>query len=121
LPLFDRNQGNIEKANIAIEQIKKQTEALDLSIRQEIINLYDHITMTRDIILKYEKSELKNAAYVRDTQQRVFGTGAQQEGLLDYFDAIGAYNDATESYYNALSDYHRDVAALNAAVGRDVW
>jgi cobalt-zinc-cadmium efflux system outer membrane protein len=120
LPLFDRNQGNIEKARIAREQLDKQILSLGLSIRHDIIDLYDHIALTKDLIFKYEKAQLKNAIYVRDTQQRVFGTGAQQEGLLDYFDAIGAYNDTLADYYNTLADYWKDSASLNAAAGRDL-
>ena len=121
LPLFDRNQGNIEKAKIAMEQIDKQISALDLSIRQEITGLYDHAVLTKDIIEKYEGGQLKNAEYVRNTQQRLFGTGSQQEGLLDYFDAMGAYNDTLEGYYDTLADYWRDTVSLNAATGKDIW
>ncbi len=121
LPLFDRNQWNKEKANLLMEQILKQAKALELSIRQEITNLYDHVSLTKELIVKYENVQLKNAEYVRDTQQRLFGTGAQQQGLLEYFDSIGAYNDTLEDYYNSLADYRKDIASLNAALGRDLW
>ena len=117
LPLFDQNQGNIRRAELTLNQIEKQIAAKELSMKQEISSLYDQLKLTQDLIKQYESSQLKNAEIVRDAQQKLYSTGAYS--LLDYLDAIGAYNDTLAAYYQTLSDYRRNVAKLNAAIGKD--
>lgn len=118
LPLFDQNQGNIRKAEVALNQIGKQIAAKELSIKQEVSSLYDQLKLTQELIKQYESSQLKNAQIVRDAQQKLYSTGAY--ALLEYLDAIGAYDDTLAAYYQALSDYRRNIARLNAAIGKDV-
>ena len=102
---------------MTLNQVEKQIASKELSIKQEISSLCDQLKLTQDLIKQYESSQLKNAEIVRDAQQKLYSTGAY--GLLDYLDAIGAYNDTLAAYYQTLSDYRRDVAKLNAAIGKD--
>jgi cobalt-zinc-cadmium efflux system outer membrane protein len=117
LPLFNRNQGNIEKAILTHGQAEKQAQSLELSIRQEISSDYAQLKLNESLIHDYEETQLANARKVRDSQQTLFGTGGS--ALLDYFDAVNAYQSTLSSYYDVVAEYRRGLARLNAAVGKD--
>src|SRR5208337_2821319 len=114
----NRNQGNIQKAMVSRNQAEKQIEALTLSIRQEIAADCDQLKLNESLIRDYEESQLENARMVRDSQQTLFGTGGS--ALLDYFDAVNAYQTTLSAYYDVVAEYRRGLARLNAAVGKDV-
>lgn len=118
LPFFNRNQGNIHKAVLAGEQLRKQADALELSTRQEIAGIYDRLILNRRLIIDYETWQLASARKVRDEQQKLVGMGST--ALLDYFDAVGAYTAAISAYYDAVGEYRRDVARLNAACAEEM-
>lgn len=118
LPIFNRNQGNIKKADLTAEQTRKQIAALELATRQEIAGIYDQLNLNRGLIIDYEARQLENARKVRDEQQKLVGMGST--ALLDYFDAVGAYAAAVSAYYDAVGEYRRNVARLNAACAQEV-
>jgi len=118
LPLFNANQGNIKRAGLTAEQLRKQIASLELATRQEIAGVYDQLVLTRRLILDYESRQLANARKVRDEQQRLVGMGSTD--LLDYFDAVGAYTSAVSAYYDAVGEYRRNVARLDASCAREV-
>jgi hypothetical protein len=76
------------------------------------------IKLNEGLIRDYEANQLDNARRVRDSQQTLFGTGGS--ALLDYFDAVSAYQTSLSSYYDVVAEYRRGLARLNAAIGKDV-
>jgi cobalt-zinc-cadmium efflux system outer membrane protein len=118
LPLFNRNQGGIQKAGVVRNQADKQMQSLVRSIRQEIAADYEQFRLNESLIHDYESTQLKNARNVRDSQQTLFGTGGS--ALLDYFDAVNAYQTTLSSYYDIVAEYRRGLARLNSAAGKDV-
>jgi cobalt-zinc-cadmium efflux system outer membrane protein len=118
LPVFNRNQGGIQKAGVIRNQADKQIQSLVLSIRQEIASDYEQFLLNESLIKDYESTQLKRAREVRDSQQTLFGTGGS--ALLDYFDAVNAYQTSLSSYYDIVAEYRRGLARLNAAAGKDV-
>lgn len=117
LPLLNRNQGSIQKSLLSRSQSEKALDALVLSIRQEIDELYDDLKLNQELIHDYETSQLGEARKIHDAEQTQFGTG--NSALLDYFDAMGAYYSTLSSYYDALAEYRRAVARLQSSVGKD--
>lgn len=118
LPVFNRSQGNIQKAAVSRAQAEKQIAALELLIHQEIDSSFDQLKLNRHLIAEYEEKQLEAARVVRNSQQTQFGTG--NAALLDYFDAIGAYYTTLSSYYDAVGECRRNVSRLQSSVGKDV-
>lgn len=119
LPLLNRNSGNIAKAEITKTQVEKQIQALSLAISQELLANYEQLRLNEGLIRDYEGSQLANARKVRDSQQTLFGTGGS--ALLDYFDAVNAYQSTLSSYYDVVAEYRRGLARLNASIGKDLF
>ena len=105
-------------ADLTGEQTQKQIESLDLSIRQGIGDELAQLKIDHDLIMEYEAKQINNARRVRDEQQKLFGTGNMD--LLDYFDAMEAYNGVLISYYNTVGSYRNDLAMIDASVGKDI-
>ncbi len=118
LPLLNANQGLTKTADLAGEQAQKQVDSLVLSIRQQIGDELAQFKIDHDLILEYESKQIDQARKVRDEQQKLFGTGNMD--LLDYFDAMEAYNGVLLSYYGTVGSYRNDLAMLKASVGKDV-
>lgn len=118
IPVVNRNQGNIQKAIVSKEQTEKQITALRLSIRQEMNSIYQLFSSDQGLILDYEKSQLQNAKQIRDSQQALFTAG--RLGISDYFDALNTYQSTLSSYYEIVADYRRNLARINACVGKDL-
>ncbi|HEX4048651.1 MAG TPA: TolC family protein [Elusimicrobiota bacterium] len=118
LPLFNRNQGNIRKADLTGEQTRRQLASVELATRQEVAGIYDQLNLDRGLIFEYESKQLANARKVRDEQQKLVGMGSN--ALLDYFDAVSAYSAAVSAYYDVVGDYRRDAARLDAACAQEV-
>ena len=116
LPVLNRNQGNVQKALLTKEQSQRQIDSKVLSIRQDIEGLTDQLTLGRSLIEDYENSQLKKARQVRDSQQRLFGTG--NSALLDYLDAMSAYQGTVSAYYDAVAEYRRNWVRLSASIGK---
>lgn len=117
LPVFNRSQGGIKKALLTKGQTEKQIDSKILSIRQEIDGLTDQLKLGRNLIEDYESKQLKRAKEVRDAQQKQFGTG--NSALLDYLDAVSAYQGTVSAYYDTVADYQRNLARMSASVGKE--
>jgi outer membrane protein TolC len=117
-PLFNQNQGLVKVADLTGEQTQKQIESLDLSIRQGIGDELAQLKIDHDLIMDFEGKQINNARKVRDEQQKLFGTGNMD--LLDYFDAMEAYNSVLISYYTTVGSYRNDLAMIDASVGKDI-
>jgi cobalt-zinc-cadmium efflux system outer membrane protein len=118
LPFFNHNQGNVQKAIVTRSQTEKQVDSLVLSIRQELATDVEQLRLNESLIRDYEDRQLENARKVRDSQQTLFGTGGS--ALLDYFDAVNAYQATVSAYYDVVTEYRRGLARLNAALGKDI-
>jgi outer membrane protein, heavy metal efflux system len=117
-PLLNQNQGLTKVADLTGQQAQKQVESLNLSIRQEIGDELAQLKIDHELIEEYETTQIRNARKVRDEQQKLFGTGNMN--LLDYFDAMEAYNTVLFSYYATVGSYRNDLAMIDASVGKDI-
>jgi cobalt-zinc-cadmium efflux system outer membrane protein len=117
LPLFDHQQGNIQKAELSKGQALAQERSLELSIKEELGEDLEQLQVGHGLIVEYESTQIKEARQVRNAEQTQFGTGGIE--LLDYFDAMEAYNSVLSSYYDAVAGYRKALAQLSASIGEE--
>src|SRR5262249_2459830 len=109
---------NIQKAILSKGQSEKQIEGKLLSIGEEISGLVEQLELSRSIIVLYETKQLKAARDVRDAQQKQFGTG--HSAVIGFLCAVTAYTNVVSSYYETVAEYRRNLARLNASLGKDI-
>jgi len=118
LPIRDRNQGNIAKAEVTVRQATESELAARYLVLTDVINAYAGWQTAEKVVKLFESGYLDQAKQSLDISQYVFQRGAGS--LLDLLDAERTYRDTQLGYRQALSAYMLSVAQLNLAVGRQV-
>jgi outer membrane protein, heavy metal efflux system len=118
LPIHDRNQGNIAKAEVQVRQSADTEAATRYTVLTDVVNAYYGWQSSEKVVKLYESGYLDQAKQSLDISRYVFQRGAGS--LLDLLDAERTYRDTQLGYRQALADYMTSVAQLNFAVGRQV-
>jgi cobalt-zinc-cadmium efflux system outer membrane protein len=118
LPFFDRNQGNIAKAQSVRRQTSLTLRAQLVDLRAEVeqaVKEYQtaYVTVTTD-----DPAQLKVAANVRDKIRAAYELGGKP--LIEVLDAQRAYRETYRLYITGRSQYWHSLYRLNAAIGRQV-
>lgn len=118
LPVFDRNQGNIKRAQIEIEQSKLSKSQVVIALENELIiaskNLEQALAFLDEIDADYEKDlDLVFENYVRNYSNR-------NVNLLEFLDFFETYLENKEIILSAVKDVRDRVEELNYSVGTDV-
>lgn len=110
IPLFNRNQGNIEKAKAQTRKTYSQYKDLELSLEnklslahKELIRTYQEVEMIQTTMLKAasQSFELAKEGY--------------QEGKFEYLEMLDSQKtlfEVRENYIQSLLNYHKSVADI---------
>jgi outer membrane protein, heavy metal efflux system len=118
LPVFNRNQGEIERARQEDRQIEARIRAAEASIDNEVETAYQQFSSSRDLLSEIEKNMLNEARDVRQITEYSYRRG--EASLLELLDAQRAFNDAMQTYNDARADFARSLYRLDSASGRGV-
>ena len=115
IPVFNRNQGEILRARQGQLQAQAQTRALRLTVENDVTLALLQYRAARDTLEKIEATMLAKARDVRSISEYSYKRG--NISLLEFLDAVRAYNDTMQSYNDARAGYARSLDALDAATG----
>jgi cobalt-zinc-cadmium efflux system outer membrane protein len=115
LPLFDRNQGEIARANSAVTQAQEMQSAASEGVINDVINAYENLRTNDELVGLYTNGYLKEAQDSRDIAQYAYQRGGAS--LLDFLDAERSYRSTELGYRQALAAYMLGVEQLRQAVG----
>ena len=118
LPIFNRNQGEIARAEAEGEKSALSVAALDTQIAGEVASAYQEFESSRQLLTEIERDLLAPTAAARSGTAYVYQAGATS--LVDVLDAQRAFNETMETYYTAQAAYRRAQARLALVVGKDV-
>jgi outer membrane protein, heavy metal efflux system len=118
LPVFDRNQGNIEKARVNIHQSRIELAEREQAVSNEVRKAGREYLVTRAAMERIEGRALPAAARVRDDAYRLYLRG--QEAAIVYLNAQREYNEAARQYRDMLVRHRRSMLRLNTAVGQRI-
>lgn len=118
LPIFNRNQGNIQAAKIGIEQSGFLYEEKTLSVENELVMAYQNLS---EAIAFFEKidSEYEDTL---DTLLRSYTKNFRDRNisLLEFIDFLEAYMENKEIILEAAKEIHQKAEELNYAIGQDI-
>jgi len=118
LPIFNRNKGNIKKAQIHIENAKIQRQQTEISIENEIILAWQSLQKSIDFLDKIDTDYEQDLDVVLDGYTHNFT--ARNVSLLEYFDFMDAYLANKKIILEARKDVNKKAEELNYATGRDL-
>jgi cobalt-zinc-cadmium efflux system outer membrane protein len=115
VPLFNRNQGNIRRAERNVHQTRLEVSGLEQQIAADVEVAMLEYASSRGAVERFERSILARATRVRDDKYRLYTAGEQ--GVVEYLNAQRDYNEVVRQYRDVLIRHRRSMLALNTAVG----
>ena len=117
-PIFDRNQGNIAKAESVLVQSRLYLQAQLVQLRADVEQATNDFRKAQINVTATGPEQLKTAQSVRDRTEAAYKTGGKT--LLEVLDAERAYRDTYRTYIMNQSDYWHTLHQLNATMGKQV-
>lgn len=118
LAVFNRNQGEIARAQREINQAGARIEALQTSISAEVEKAYRQYTVSKTLLDNVEKNMLSKARSVRDTTEYSYRRG--EASLVEFLDAQRAFNETMQTYNEARANYARSLYLIDSVSGESV-
>jgi cobalt-zinc-cadmium efflux system outer membrane protein len=115
LPLFNRNQGNIQRARLNVSQTRAEMVALEDRVAYEVRQAERLYSVTRASVERIERSLLPKAGQEHDRVTRLYLAGKAAE--LTFLTAERDYDQVARQYRDALVRHRRAMLKLNSAVG----
>ncbi len=115
LPLFDRNQGNIRRAQANVDQSKLEYEALAERARAEVEAAYEEYQSTLQGIRQVEQDLVPDIEKTLGESLKNFRAGKLD--ATNYLYSLRDLDDLGRQYRELLVRHRRAMLSLNSAVG----
>ncbi len=114
VPLFNRNQGNIRRAEINVAQTTTELAGVARQIETEVRNAVKDYVSSAAAVQRLEHDVLPRARGIRDRTLNLFKSG--EEGAIGYLNAQREYSEVVRQYRDALIRQRRAMLKLNTVV-----
>jgi outer membrane protein, heavy metal efflux system len=115
IPIFNRNQGEIARTQLAIAQSQSSARAAEEAALTDVTNAYEAVHNTDQVLQLYSSGYLDQAKQSRDISEYAYKSGAAS--LLDLLDAERSYRTTQLAYRQSLANYMIALEQLRQAVG----
>src|SRR5499427_7938419 len=118
IKLFDRNQGEITRAQAEAKRLAAARDALLAQALAEVDTALASVTAERQKATLLRDNYLPKIKQARETIEFAYRRGGVN--LLDYLDAQRSYREKSLEYLRSLANYRTAVYVLEAAVGGEL-
>ncbi len=118
LPVYNRNQGTIQRASLNVSQTQIQLADLQRQVQIDLDQAINEYAVTRQESGEMLRDILPAARQMRDSAQQLFNAG--QTSIIDYTNALLDYNQVVKQFLDTAIRHRRSMLALNTVVGRRV-
>jgi len=118
LRIFDRNQGEKQRAQLDITRNERLRDATEAGVLSDVDSGYATLNSTLILLRPYKAKYLQQSIRVRDTVLFSYQHGGAS--LLDFLNAQADYRNVQLTYVNLVGSYLTAAAQLDLAVGREV-
>ena len=115
MPIYNRNQGNIERAKINVTQTQVQFAQLERQVQDEVAEAVREFQLSLEAMVEQEREVLPASRRVRDAAYRRWQGGSTS--VLEFLSAQKDFNDRVKDYRDSVVRHRRAMLDLNTAVG----
>jgi len=115
IPVFDRNQGNVQEAVSRKFKAEDELVAIKNKIQTNLASQYERLRAARQSTLSLKNDILPNAQSAFDAANRGFSLG--KFNFLDVLDAQRTLYQTKSQYINALLEAHQSIAEIERILG----
>ena len=112
LPFYNRNQGEIARAQREITQGGARIDAVEAGVRSEVERAFRQYGVSKTILDNVKTNMLSKARTVLDTTEYSYRRG--EASLVEFLDAQRAFNETMQTYNEARANYARSLFWLDA-------
>jgi cobalt-zinc-cadmium efflux system outer membrane protein len=121
LPFFNRNQGEREKAAVRVEQADRLVHATEVGALTDVRAAWQELRTRRAALDRFADTSpdgiLARAKAIRETAAYAYQRGGTS--LLELLDAERTSADLTRAYVDAVTQFNRGRALVDAAAAAD--
>ena len=115
LPLFDRNQGNLQEALSREDKARDELKAVQVRLTNELSQSYDRFMAARQEVGLLQNDILPGAQSAYDAATKGYEYG--KFSFLDVLDAQRTLFQAQSQYLRARAEAHRSAAGIDRVLG----
>jgi cobalt-zinc-cadmium efflux system outer membrane protein len=116
LPIYNRNQGGIERAKMNVTQTQIELAALERQVTTDVQQAIREYQVTRRMVKQIHDVLIPAARQVRDDTFRLFLGG--EVNVLIYLNEQRIYNETVKQYVDTVVRHRKSMLALNTALGQ---
>ncbi len=117
LPLFDRNQANIGRAELDIRRAANDKERLDILVRREVAEAARQVERAKSLLGLFEGGMIDRADNALKVAEKSYKAGAIS--LIELLEAQRTFLETRAQYLRAQHDFRQSRIDLRRAVGSD--
>lgn len=114
LPFYSRNQGEVKKSKIALQQTQQTLTALQQQVSTEVQTTYQSWQLSRENVTHYA-AILGKATQVLSSVKYAYTRGGTT--IIDFLDAQRTWFDTQKMYYDAVYEYRKNYLQLLHVTG----
>lgn len=118
LPLFNRNQGGIMQAEVAVQTAEADLNRTLNQVENQVDMAYRNLIQSRRLVEAFVGGVLDDARSTVTIVERAYERGGAT--ILDLLDAARTSRTIQQNYIEALFNYQRNVIQLESAVGQEI-
>jgi outer membrane protein, heavy metal efflux system len=118
LPVYNRNQGNIERAKINIQQTEVQLSYQERRVALEVQQAINEYRVSGQIVGHIRQQVMPPLERAFKDRGRLFQEG--EVARVAFLDARRKYNEMAKAYLDALVRHRRSMLLVNTVVGQRV-
>ena len=118
LPLFNRNQGGIRQAEVAVQTAEADLNKTFNLVENEVEVAYRNLLQSRRLVEAYVGGVLEDARSTFTIVERAYERGGAT--ILDLLDAARTSRTIQQNYIEALFNYQHNLFQLESAVGQEI-
>jgi cobalt-zinc-cadmium efflux system outer membrane protein len=115
LPVYNRNQGEIERARREQAQIEARIRSLEQEIAAEVANAYEQYATAKTLLESIEADMLEQARRVREVTEFSYRRG--EATFVELLDAQRAFNETMQGLNEARAEYARSLFLIDSIRG----
>lgn len=119
LPLWKSNQGNVEKANYAIQQNQKNADYQKLNLETKVQSAYKTWKSQYDQLAEIKTTDLSNMELVYDGMLKNFRKG--NVNLIEFTDFMDSYRETALQIYDMKNEIMQSAEQLNQLIQTKIF
>lgn len=116
MPLYNRNQGNIERARINIQQSQIELANVERRVHTEVVQAAREYANTRDIVKRIRTEIIPASEQSKNDRFVLFQNS--EANVVTYLEAQRVHNDNVKAYLDTAVRHRRSMLNLNTVVGQ---